>query len=145
MMITDSRNTPAPQRGRVLVVEDDAAERIALEAILAMDFDVKAATNTNGALGLAATYEFDVVVSDYALGPGDTGVQLIDRILSTAPAVQAVLLTGHAEYREVREVQKQARYLVLFKPADPEQLIGWVKNGVIMARLARMKRVKSAK
>lgn len=123
-------------RGQVLVVDDDENQRLSLESILALDYDVCAAGGVEEASRLIARDTFDVVVTDYDM-PDGTGEDVLRCVTRRGTPTSTILLTGHSEYAQVRDLQKSGRALVLFKPVDPVELLAWIKNGVTMARLSR--------
>jgi DNA-binding NtrC family response regulator len=123
------------RRGRVLVVDDDENQRLAIEGILGLEHDVVAAGGVQDALHQLSRGRFDVVVTDYEM-PDGTGQSLIEAVEKRGlTSTSAILLTGHSDYKAVRELQRSARALVLFKPVNPKELMAWVMNGVTMARL----------
>jgi DNA-binding NtrC family response regulator len=122
-------------RGRVLVVDDDPNQRMSLESILALDHDVTAAAGVAEALRLMQEEVFDVVVTDFEM-PDGTGADLLHAVEKAGRAMSMILITGHSEYATVRDLQKSGKALVLFKPVDPKELLGWIRNGVTMARLS---------
>ena len=114
-------------KGRVLLVDDDEATRITLEAILGEAFDVATAATAEAAKELLVRQSFDVLVTDYEM-PGDNGATLIRFSRERWPAMTPILLTGHSDYADVRDLQQKGHVLVLFKPVDPVDLLAWVKN-----------------
>lgn len=127
------------ERGRVLVLEDELAARASLEAVLSADFDVETAPTVGEAIFAARRTPVDVVVADFDLGAGERGSSALEEIGKLCPSMSGILLTGHTDYADVRAIQKEGRWLVMFKPADPEQVLAWVKNGVVMSRLFKAK------
>jgi DNA-binding NtrC family response regulator len=123
--------------GRVLVVDDDANARDALEAVLGADFEVVVARGVGDALRILGEQSFDALVSDFELQDGN-GANLLAIASERFPNVIGVLITGHIDSPEVRTLQKSGRALVLFKPAKPAELIAWVRNSVAMSRLQRL-------
>jgi|GEM_PF-820756 len=76
---------PAP-RGRLLVVDDEAALCTTIERILGRDHDVTTTTSPHRALELIAAGErFDVILSDPMM-PEMTGMDLYGRLAILAPA-----------------------------------------------------------
>jgi DNA-binding NtrC family response regulator len=123
--------------GRVLVVDDDKNTLEVLEAVLASEFDVVVAKGVGEGLKLLSEQLFDALVTDFELSDG-TGATLLTVAAERYPDVMSVLLTGHTDSVEVRNLQKSGRALVLFKPAKPSELLAWVRNSVAMSRLQRM-------
>ena len=125
------------ERGRVLVVDDDASVRASLEAILSNDFDVDVAQVVAEALQILASKPLDVVVTDWQMLDG-TGASILAVIRQKFPGVTSLVVTGNATFPEVQELQKGGRTLVLWKPVNPPDLIAWVRNGVAISRLQQI-------
>src|SRR5262245_45247977 len=111
---------PKNARGTVLIVDDEAAMRMTLQALLEPNFDL---VETAGTLGEAekamALRRFDVVVVDYALGP-DSGLTLLTRLGREESGPVGILVTAHPEHPEVRGVaQRWHDYTVVAKPYNP--------------------------
>jgi DNA-binding NtrC family response regulator len=119
----------------VLVVDDSATARAWLAKVLGGDYDVTPVGTADEAYAALAAQTFDCLVTDFELAQG-TGADLIERAALKHPNLHAILLTAHREYEQVRALQQAGRHLVLFKPTEPKELLGWVKNAVSMSRLA---------
>src|SRR6202012_4494194 len=74
------REYAAPRRKKLLVVEDDAAQRLSIEALLAHD-DIEVQLISTGAEAIAAIQEqpYDCLVLDLRL-PDMTGFELLDQL-----------------------------------------------------------------
>jgi two-component system, OmpR family, phosphate regulon response regulator PhoB len=84
-------------RPTVLVVEDDAGLRLALEHGLAAEgFEVAVASDTASACERAAGARPDVVLLDWGLPDGD-GRSACHRVREAHPAARIVMLTGRAD------------------------------------------------
>src|SRR5690606_38408620 len=90
-----AQNDNAKTRQRVLVVEDDAGHRAALERHLGRSgFDVLACDSAEQALGRFATFAPDLVISDIRMG-GMNGMELLETLMQRAPGTRMVLITAH--------------------------------------------------
>jgi CheY-like chemotaxis protein len=111
----------------VLVVEDYADSRQMLKLLLeGSGYRVLTASTGNEALSVAATYDVDLLLTDFSL-PDLTGPTVIRRVrqlnsrLANIPAVIVTAFNGY-EYRQLaREAGCDA---FLTKPADFEILTG---------------------
>ena len=66
---------------RILIIDDEAAIRESLDALLSMEgFSVTATADGPAGLEQLAANEFDLLLLDLAL-PGETGIELLPRIL----------------------------------------------------------------
>ena len=81
-------------RGSILVVDDDALFRAALDRYLGSEgYDVTVAKNPDEALASLGQHAFDVVLTDLKM-PGLDGVALVRRIRELDPSVVCVVITG---------------------------------------------------
>ena len=82
------------QRGRVLVVEDEAYVRESLTEILReRGFDVVEAGTVAEALRVVAQAPIDVVLTDFRL-PGADGLELVKQVQAAAADLPVIVLTG---------------------------------------------------
>ena len=110
------------QRGRVLVVEDEAYVRDSLVAVLrAKDFDAEPAASTAEAVALLAKAPVDLVLSDLRM-PGADGLELLRRLQAVSPETPVIILTGHGNVASAVECLKAGASDYVLKPADPEAL-----------------------
>ncbi len=126
--------------GRVLVVDDDAAARQTLVALLDGEFAVEAAGDGGAAAELAEAGDFDVVISDYRM-PSVSGIDLLARICRRRPHVVGILVTGDADLPRVRvAIHMRGDELacdVVAKPYDPADLIERVRTATRSSRARR--------
>lgn len=115
--------------GRVLVVEDNEAERKALGQLLkAEGFTVFGAESADKALGYVDE-NLDVVLSDLHMGDV-SGIELLQLWKKRKPETQFILLTGHSSLDSAIEAIKSGAYDYLTKPINPDELSLLVKRAV---------------
>src|SRR5262245_19738391 len=115
--------------GRVLVVEDNEAERRALGHLLkAEGFTVAGADSADKAMGYVEE-NFDVVLSDLHMGDV-SGIELLQLWKRRKPQTQFILLTGHSSIASAIEAIKSGAYDYVTKPVNPDELIVLVKRAV---------------
>jgi DNA-binding NtrC family response regulator len=108
--------------GRILVVEDQEAERRAIMQILKSEgFAVFGAENADKALGYIDE-NIDIVLSDLHMGDV-SGIDLLHLWKRRKPETQFILLTGHSSVDSAVEAIKSGAYDYLTKPIHPEELI----------------------
>ncbi len=107
---------------RVLVIDDDAALRYTLEAVLS-DEGLVVETCDSGTSGMAAfdSRGADVVLTDLAM-PEMDGMQVLERMRASDPSVPVVMLTAHGSERVAVSAMKAGAYDYLPKPFDPDEL-----------------------
>jgi DNA-binding NtrC family response regulator len=102
---------------RVLIIDDNVslAENIA-EILQMAGYLTDVASSAEEALPKALAEQPAVVVTDYRL-PGENGVELVKKIRRTYGQVRAVVISGYADERAIREAQ-EAGAAFLPKPVD---------------------------
>jgi CheY-like chemotaxis protein len=131
------RALPAPARGSetVLLVEDEAAVRSVLTAVLERHgYQVLAASAPGGAIEIARDHAgpIDVLVSDVVM-PGSGGRALAEQIGALRPGIRTLFISGYTEDAIVRQGVLDADVAFLPKPFSPETLarvVGEVLHGV---------------
>ncbi len=120
----DSGKRPRLAR-RVLLVEDHAGVRNAMLMLLSAEgYEVAAAASADEALRRAADGgRFDLVISDYHLEDGKTGIEVIESLRARYGLdLKSVLLTGDTS-TAVKALQQDARLRVASKPVRVDQLL----------------------
>jgi CheY-like chemotaxis protein len=110
----------------ILLIEDDDAVLQATKQLLeSWGCVVLAARTTKSALELVARSNApapDLIIADYRLPDGSTGVEAITRTqLALGSAVPALIITGDVEVTRLRDIADQG-YRVLNKPVRPAKL-----------------------
>lgn len=117
---------PDVPKPAVLIIEDDAAVRDALELVLSLEgYPTRVADSGAGAMETFASHgtEIDVVVSDFHLGPGKNGLELLEEMREIAGRdLPAVILSGDTSPVLAR-IGSVSRVTLLRKPVDARQLI----------------------
>ncbi len=127
-------------KGRVLLVEDDDACRVTLQALLEAEFDITAVSSFAMALQMLRLGSFEVVVTDYELRDG-LGLRLLE--IAIDPHLVGILVTGQIDAPEVLEASRGLNvFRVALKPYDPEILVGWVRSAILLSRGRRSGRMR---
>ena len=106
----------------ILVVEDDRAQREALQEILqAEGYELE--TAPDGETGLQRLQEqgFDLVLTDMAL-PGVNGLDILKFLVHRQPHCLCIIITGYATVKNSVDAMRQGAYDYLPKPVDPQEL-----------------------
>ncbi len=108
---------------RVLVIDDDAALRFTLEAVLS-DAGLVVEACDGGVSGLAAfeARGADTVLTDLAM-PGMDGMQVLERMRANDPSVPVLMLTAHGSERVAVAAMKAGAFDYIPKPFDPDELV----------------------
>ena len=120
---------PAPTRGRVLVVDNDPDVLRGMRALLeGWQCEVLAARGADEALAHVATATPDLLLLDFHLDAGLTGLALREQLLERLPPRPCVIITADHD-PEVRDAIAAAGCVLLHKPLKPLALKS------VMARL----------
>ena len=114
----------------ILLVEDDPSVRDATRMLLKLEgFEVTAASSLEEALeALAAHRHFDLLMTDYHLGPTQTGVEVITAMRERLGAhFKAVLVTGDTS-PAIRSIASDPNLRVTSKPIRAEALLRLVRE-----------------
>ncbi len=122
---------------RVLVADDKENMLKLFEKILSDGHEIDAAPDGARALGLVATREYDVVVSDIRM-PGADGFELLSAVKARSPATEVILMTGYATVPDAVRAMKMGAFDYLEKPFDPDAALA------VVARAAERKRTADA-
>ncbi len=121
-----AHDRPAVPKPAVLVIEDDAAVRDALELVLTLEgYPVWVADSAAAADLTFARHgaEIDVVISDFHLGSDRNGLEVLGGLRSVAGRdLPAVILSGDTSPL-LATIETVSRVVLLRKPVDARQLI----------------------
>jgi CheY-like chemotaxis protein/signal transduction histidine kinase/HAMP domain-containing protein len=116
----------SPRRKRLLIVEDNAAERLSIRELLGHDdIDISVATTGEEALAAVAESSFDCVVLDLRL-PDMSGFDVLERIRDTPLSndLPVVVFTGkELSPEEDTRLHSLARSVVVKGVESPERLL----------------------
>src|SRR5579862_5607257 len=119
-----------PEPVRVLLVEDNAVFREALELLFSLrdDIDVVASVGDgNAAVPACIEHEPDVVLMDYRL-PGLDGVQATRAVRAACPQAAVVCLTASAGGREIEALEEAGAITCLRKDQELEEIVDAIKR-----------------
>src|SRR5687767_9729628 len=105
---------------RVLVVEDDAVDRLAIRRAIARRADVDDAHDGASAQELLASHRYDVALLDYFL-PADTGLAVFSKLREAQPDLPVIFLSGHGSEEVVVDAMKAGASDYITKAAIEER------------------------
>ncbi len=112
----------SPLTARVLIVDDDAEMRDALGMYFtAQGHQCELAADAAAALGVVGRLSLDAVICDVKM-EGMSGLELLDRLRRTHPALPFVVITGRGEVRDAVDAIKRGAFQYLTKPCNLELL-----------------------
>jgi DNA-binding NtrC family response regulator len=115
---------------RILIIDDEAAIRESLEALLSMEgFHVTLAPDGAAGRDQLAASEFDLLLLDLAL-PGESGIDLLPRILEMQPALPVIMITAYGTVSNVVDAIRAGAENFVQKPWDNEKLLADIRAAI---------------
>ncbi len=121
-----------------MLVDDDATLLETVAAILSdfcSEFVVSTASSGEEALRLLDAHPANVVVSDFHMPPGITGVELLRTARGRALTDCGVLVTGLRDQMPKGSGRDDAVFAVVYKPYDPGALVQTIREAVRIHRM----------
>ena len=126
--------------GRVLIVEDDPAQREMLVGFLRdLGVETEAAENGRRALDLLDSQPIDLVVTDLRM-PGMEGSELLKKIKAQNPELGVVLVTAFGTVQGAVEALKAGACNYLLKPLDLDEVEHVIRRCLADRQLRRENR-----
>lgn len=114
-----------------LLVEDDAAAAEALLLIL-RDWGAEVIHGQDGDALVSAVgprlADVRWIITDFHLGKGENGVDLVKRLRTAAPSSRVLVLSGSFTGRATLDAA-EAGFDVMQKPARAKSIIAWLERG----------------
>jgi DNA-binding NtrC family response regulator len=127
----------ARPRPKVLVVDDDAATRDGLTALLeSWGYQASAVSNGQAALQRCRQDLPHAIVSDLLM-PGMTGLEFIEALHERVHQVAIIMLTGQATIETAVQAMKLGAYDYLPKPLESAKLRAVLEKGLNQVGFAR--------
>lgn len=116
------------RRRSILVVDDDAAMRLAMARVLERaGFEVTRCASADEALEALRARCWDALVSDIRM-PRMSGTELLEQGLALRPALAVVLVTAYGTVSDAVEAIRRGARDYLLKPFAPEALVASVRR-----------------
>ncbi|HSJ96476.1 MAG TPA: sigma-54 dependent transcriptional regulator [Myxococcota bacterium] len=128
-------------RPRVLVVEDEAAIRLALGGLLRREgYEVEQVESGDAALARLRGDAFDLVLTDLALGAGASGMDVLRAVKEAWPETPVVMITAHGSEKIAVEAMKAGAEDYVPKPFDNDEIRLTLRRALERTRLERENR-----
>jgi len=125
----------ASQKGKILVVDDEAKIRTILAAILKDEgYEVETARDGIEAIEKSLEFKPHLLIVDLKM-PRMDGMETIMRIKDRLPRAVSIILTAHGTIQSAVQAIKQGVYDYLTKPFDNEQMLLVVQRALQVYRL----------
>jgi DNA-binding NarL/FixJ family response regulator len=86
----------ASKSHKVLIVEDELfTQKLICEIITNLGNKCEAASSVNEALTLVKSFSPELIITDLDLGPGPTGIDLLNKVDKEFPEIKLAVLTAH--------------------------------------------------
>ena len=122
-----------PNKGKVYVIDDDAAMRDSLNFLLeSADFSVMLFETAQNFLDALPGLAFGCVVSDVRM-PGIDGIELLKRMKAGHSVFPILIMTGHGDVPLAVEAMKLGAVDFLEKPFEDDRLIGMIDAAIRQA------------
>jgi DNA-binding NtrC family response regulator len=126
-------------KGRLLVVDDEPTVCDALRVALSAEgYAVQAVENALQAIAELERQEVDLVLADLSL-PRVSGLELLDRIKQTWPAVEVIVITGQGSIATAVDAIKRGAYHYVTKPFTADEILHLVAQALERRRLVHRK------
>ncbi len=124
----------APQSGRILIIDDEAAIRESLETLLMLEgYSVGAAVDGVKGLDQLDRDSYDLVLLDLAL-PGENGIDLLPRLLERHPQLPVIMITAYGTVNNVVDAIRAGARNFVQKPWDNEKLLADIRAAIAQFR-----------
>ena len=120
----------APVSPRVLVVDDEAANRSALERILAREgLSVLQAADARAALEQVRSHAPDLMLTDLKM-PGMSGLDLMRAAKAIDPALEVIVMTAFGTVETAVEAMKDGAYDFVTKPLRRAEIVAATRKAL---------------
>lgn len=133
MSLTQLLQTPGvfptnPGEDRVLVVDDDLAQRTAMVRTLRRHgYECAGAMSTQEARDQLRSSDFGLVITDLRMYAED-GLALVRYVADRYPDTYSIVITGFASDEDFDSVQRAGAFGLLIKPVPPDSFITTVEG-----------------
>jgi DNA-binding response OmpR family regulator len=119
------------QAARIMIVDDEAAERISLAEILRLEgYEVATASSGEEALSLLKrSSPFDLMVLDLKM-PGIDGLEVTEAVKEQSPNTAIILLTAFGTLETAIQAIRKGAHDYLLKPAAVLEILESVRTGL---------------
>jgi len=123
--------------GRVLIVDDENAMRLALKALLGKEgYQVETAASGEEAIGRIEPGSFHVVITDLSMR-GVTGMQVLEHARRVDPDLAVIMITAYGSEKIAVQAMKLGAVDYLPKPFDNDEVRVVVRRVMENAQLKR--------
>jgi len=108
---------------KVLVIDDVEEQRTIASALLSrLNYDVHSVESGEAAIAYLKNEKVDILVLDMIMDPGIDGLETYAKIIESHPGQKAVIASGYAENKRVKETQQLGAGAYIRKPYTLEKI-----------------------
>src|SRR5436309_1418005 len=120
------RNSPKPPR--ILIVDDDAAQRSLLDSFLkSQGFETQPVSSGEQALAVLQAEDISMMISDVRM-PGMSGLETLRRARQRHTLLPVLLVTAYPGVRDAVGAMRDGALNYLTKPIDLDELLASVRQ-----------------
>jgi DNA-binding NtrC family response regulator len=120
---------PEPNQ-KILIVDDEAALRETLEALLSLEgYHVESVSTGEAGLDSIERNAYDLVLLDLAL-PGKNGIEILSLIRERQPALPVIMITAFGTVDNVMDAMRTGAQNFIQKPWDNEKLLADIRSAI---------------
>jgi putative two-component system response regulator len=125
-----------PSKPTILIVEDEAGPRNALQIILRPFYNLHSVDNGHAALRVLQEEPIDLITLDVKL-PDQSGLEVLQQVKSRHHEVEVVVITGYGSLRSAMDATRLGAAAYLLKPFNVTELLA-----IIDQTLAKKQRLE---
>lgn len=119
----------------ILLIDDEEPVREALLLLLKnAGYRISGCGSGQAAHQLLASEQFDIVITDLFL-PDVNGIDILKKVKALSPAIEVILITGHASAETAVRAMKEGAFDYITKPLNIEELRVIIEKAVEKQRL----------
>ena len=125
-----SEPTPATEKPRVLLVDDEEGVRMSLRALLDREFAIEMVGSGEAALEQLPRFRPDLVLLDVKLLPSMSGLDVLQEIKAFDERIEVVMITAFASLATLNEALRRGAFGYLIKPFPRRDLALMVRDAL---------------
>jgi DNA-binding NtrC family response regulator len=113
----------------ILIVDDEKSTRDGLRMALEDSFDCYVASDIREAINILSSEQIDLVLTDLRMG-GDSGMDLLDKILKLKKPPIAIMMTAYGSVDTAVEAMRRGAYHFVTKPLNLDEVELLIKRAI---------------
>ncbi len=113
----------------ILIVDDEKSTRDGLRMALEDEFDCYVASDVREAMNILKSEKIDLVLTDLRMG-GDSGMDLLDKILNLAHSPIAIMMTAYGSVDTAVEAMRRGAWDFVTKPLNIDEVEFMIKRAL---------------